>query len=249
MYYLKIICAFIFLVFMVSCNTEPRKPQIPDNIFTYPESKIWAHRTNEIEVAKGKKGLFVGLEIDLIYSINTNTLYVAHDPPDTLENKTFDNWLAALSNHSDNHYWLDIKNLDLENAYFVGTKVYELADKYDIVNNIIIESTFKEALKIIKKTNLHVLYWVENITWIEDKDTNRWKNRLTQAIKELEPFALSCSFTMYPLLSDSFPNNNIHYWHNTPSNYTSEDVELTKKICRTPNVKVVLVDYDYPINY
>jgi hypothetical protein len=53
---------------------------------------------------------------------------------------------------------------------------------------------------------------------------------------------------MHPLLDAAFPNENILYWH-LPENETPEGIALTRELCRTPNVKVVLVDYDEPISY
>ena len=47
---------------------------------------------------------------------------------------------------------------------------------------------------------------------------------------------------MFPLLCDTFPEQNIHFW-DTPKDYTPENVEFTKKLCENESVKVVLVDY------
>ena len=70
-------------------------------------------------------------------------------------------------------------------------------------------------------------------------------NKIRKQIDVLHPDAISCEYTMFPLLCDSFPEQNVHFW-DTPKDYTPENVEFTKKICDRPNVKVVLVDYPTP---
>lgn len=74
------------------------------------------------------------------------------------------------------------------------------------------------------------------------KDTIFVMNKIRSQIEELHPDAISCEYTMFPLLCDTFPEQNIHFW-DTPKDYTPENVEFTKKLCENESVKVVLVDY------
>ena len=77
------------------------------------------------------------------------------------------------------------------------------------------------------------------------RDTLFVMNKIRKQIEELHPDAISCEYTMFPLLCDTFPEQNIHFWH-TPKEYTPENVEFTKKLCENPSVKVILVDYPTP---
>lgn len=95
------------------------------------------------------------------------------------------------------------------------------------------------------------MLWVENLYWWKDRtkdDTIKVMNMIRSQIKELQPDAISCEYRMFPLLCDTFPEQNIHFW-DTPKKNTPENVEFTKKLCENESVKVVLVDYDKPIDY
>lgn len=240
----NIIRIFLFLIIIVinySCKSE-------DKPFKYPNSKIWAHRVNDISEAQAKKELFAGLEVDLYYSEYQNEIFVAHDIEDTIHNLTFNKWLSVLDSHEKSWYWLDVKNLTEKNGSVIASKLLILAKEYKIKNKIIIESYESGGLKIVRDLGLSILFWVDNLNWWENKDTALWEQRVRRRIEDLNPNAISANQNMYPLLTNTFPEMPIHYW-NTPIGNYEENIEKTKVLCSEPNVKVVLVDYDEPIEY
>ena len=89
------------------------------------------------------------------------------------------------------------------------------------------------------------MLWVDNLYYWNKKDTASVIKKIRSQIDVLHPDAISCEYTMFPLLCDSFPEQNVHFW-DTPKDYTHENVEFTKKLCENPSVKVVLVDYPTP---
>ncbi len=106
-------------------------------------------------------------------------------------------------------------------------------------------------MKIVKNFNYATILWVDNIFY--------WNNRtkadsisvckiIRNKINELHPDAISSEFTAYPMLCDSFPEQNIHFW-DTPKELNEENAEHTRMLCRNKSVKVILVDYPEPIDY
>lgn len=210
-------------------------------------SKIWAHRANDTTIAQQKESKFDGLEIDIYFSANDNQLYVCHDIEDTILHLTIDQWFSALESPKRHKYWLDTKNLTYSNADSIASIIIKTQKKYHIFNNIYIESWNSYGLLKIKQYPIKTLLWVESLNW-KDIDTTIWAESTRKAIDLVKPDAISCEYGMYPLLCDSFPDIDIHFWH-TPAEASEKNFTLTREICQRKNVKVVLVDYDEPINY
>ena len=243
-----IVFSFIFLV--ISCKPpENESSNFKTNDFSFSSNKIWAHRVNTFEEAEKKHSLFDGMEIDLIYSSFINNLYVAHDDSDTLRNILLEEWLKHIPNPEKNWYWLDMKNLNKKNAEAIAALLVDLLDRYGIQNKTICESKNLKALAVLKNNNIAVSYWVTyDATFRKFTGNTLWKKRIERKIARLNPNALSCFARMHPLLDASFPNKNILYWHFSNEKTTDND-EIIRKLCRSPNVKVVLIDYDEPISY
>ena len=238
---------FVFLVVIlsfISCDKN-----LPDNKkFDYPNSKVWKHGVYSKYDAQKLEGVFDGLEVDVIYSPEKDDIYVGRVLADTSKNLPLDEWLAMLKEPDKMAYWVDFKNLSANNAKDAFVVFDNLIDKYNIEGRFFIESQDVKALKIAKRKNYHVMLWVENIYYWKnptERDTISVINMIRSQIDDLKPDAISCEYRMYPLLCDSFPDQNIHFW-DTPKKYTPENVEFTKKLCEEKSVKVVLVDYPTP---
>lgn len=208
-------------------------------------SKLWKHGVYSKYEAQRLEGVFSGLEVDVIYSPEKNDIYVGRVVADTIKNQTLDDWLSFLKEPSKTYYWIDFKNLSAENAAQAFEVLNPLTEKYGIDKVTFVESQDLEALKIAKENDYQTILWVENLHyWTKRylKDTIFVMNKIRTQIEELQPDAISCEYTMFPLLCDTFPEQNIHFW-DTPKDYTPENVEFTKKLCKNKSVKVVLVDY------
>lgn len=238
---MKISYISVFLLFTIAaCSLKDN--EIRTENFDYPDSKVWAHQANDTADAKYKKELFAGLEVDLYYSEYQKIIYVGHEAWDTINELTFDTWLHVLPSPEKTYYWLDIKNLTINNAKEIAEQVVSLTEKYAITRNVMVEHTDWEALQIVKNKGLAVILWVDNLYWWDKKDTIRWYEMTKEKIKSLQPHAISCEYRMYPLLTQSFPSLNVHFW-NTPIEDSISNRELTRKMCMDTSVKVVLVDY------
>lgn len=217
---------------------------------SHPEyaDKIWAHKVNDTLVAQQKQHLFKGMELDLVYSSYQNELFVGHEFYDTLKGLTFSQWMAALDDPATSRFWLDVKNLDTTNAEPISNLILNVTQHYHITSQVLVENPSHEALKIVKAKGLPVLLWVDNLYWWDNKDTAYWRQLTEQHIQELHPNGLSCEYVLHPLLTESFPNENIYYWH-TPCDKTPENVAFDKKLAKEKNIKVILVDYDEPVEF
>ena len=231
---------FMLSIVFVSCD---RKKQ-----YNYPESKIWKHGVYSKYDAQKLEDIFDGLEVDVIYSPEKNDIYVGRVVADTSKNLPLDEWLSALKEPENMCYWVDFKNLSKDNAKKVFKVMDQLVKKYNIKDKVFIESPDINALRIAKNKKYHTMLWVENLYYWENRDledTIYVMNQIRSQIKKLQPDAISCMYTMFPILCDSFPDQNIHFW-DTPKKYNQENVEFTKKLCKEESVKVILVDYPTP---
>lgn len=235
----------LILTFSVVFSCDNKKTNEYLKSFDYPDSKIWKHGVYSKYQAQELEGVFDGFEVDVIYSPEKNDIYVGRVVADTVKNQTLDDWFSVLKEPGKTCYWIDFKNLSKKNANQAFAVLNPLMEKYGIWEVSFVESQDLEALKIAKKNKYHTILWVENLHYWKKrqlKDTIFVMNKIRSQINELQPDAISCEYTMFPLLCDTFPEQNIHFW-DTPKDYTPENVEFTKKLCGNESVKVVLVDY------
>ena len=224
---------------MISCNNDENKP------YKYPKSKIWKHGVYSKWEAQKFEGVFDGLEVDVIYSHKKDNIYVGRVEADTSKNLLLDEWFAVLKEPNKMCYWIDFKNFSADNANKALEALDVLVQKYKIHDKFFIESQDIKALKIAKTKKYSTMLWVENVYYWKNKDTVSVIKKIRSQIEDLHPDAISCEYRMFPILCDTFPDQNIHFW-DTPKEYTPENVEFTKKLCENPSVKVVLVDYPTP---
>ncbi|MBR4584404.1 MAG: acyltransferase [Bacteroidales bacterium] len=235
---IPIVC--LIALFFTGCNNDSKT-------FIYPNSKVWAHRVNDTTVAMKKSKCFDGLEVDVYYSEYQNKIFVGHNAEDTTNNLQLCNWFDAIEKPAEKYFWIDFKNLEPQNADKAADIIYSIMENKGMKDNLLVESYDTKALKIVKKHGLRVILWTENPQW-NNVDTATWIADTKKMIDELKPDAISNEAEMYELLTEYFPSQNIHLW-NTPSEYSEPDIEFTRRLCQDKSVKVVLVDYDEPINY
>ena len=237
----------INILLLISCTNKP-----DDGIFSYSKSKIWKHGVySKFDAAKYEK-VFDGLEVDIVYSTEKDDLFIGREEDDAKKNETFDNWLSMLEKPTKLKYWIDFKNLSADNSSKAIASLEKLALKYGIKNDIMVESQDVEALKYAKKSGFYVILWVDNLHYWKGPHSHNDSVNICQTIRnkinKLHPDAISSEFTAYPMLCDSFPDQNIHFW-DTPKDFTEENIQHTQMLCREKSVKVVLVDYPQPSDY
>lgn len=221
-----------------------------NNGFRYSKSKIWKHGVySKYDAAKYEK-VFDGLEVDLIYSTEKDDIYIGRVEGDVNKNCSFDEWLAMLKRPSKLRYWLDFKNLSADNCEKAIPILDNLTQKYKIKKKVMVESELLEPLQYARDNGFFIILWVDDLYWRkhEREDSIEVCNTIRNKINTLKPDAISGSYRMYPILCDTFPEQNIHYW-DTPKKYSEENANFTRHLCKNKSIKVVLVDYDEPIDY
>lgn len=239
---MKRLSAYLILLLFFSCNNKKNEDT---GTYNYPSSKVWKHGVYSKYDAQNYEDIFDGLEVDVIYSPEKDNIYVGRVVADTSKNLTLDEWFSVLKKPDKMHYWIDFKNLSEKNVEQAMKVLNNLDVKYGFKKNAFVESKKLEVLKAVKENGFHTLLWVENIKYWrkkEHKDSVYLAKMIRSQIEELNPDAISCEYSLYPFLCDSFPEQNIHFW-DTPKEFTPENVEFTKELCGNESVKVVLVDY------
>lgn len=244
--------AIISLSFLVILSLASCQRRAYDTEFQYPKSKIWKHGVYSKYDAAKYENVFDGLEVDIVYSSKKDNLFIGRVEDDANKGVLFDDWLAVLNNPSKLKYWIDFKNLSKDNCDNAIACLDKIVVKYLIKNNVFVENQDIDALQHAKNQGFHVILWVDNLHYWKSPHTKNDSISICKTIRNkinsLHPDAISCEFTAYPMLCDSFPEQNIHFW-DTPKDFTDENVRHTQKLCRNKSVKVVLVDYPQPIDY
>ena len=228
------------------------KKQEKEHAFNYPDSKIWKHGVYSKHDAAKYEKMFDGMEVDVVYSSAKDDIFIGRKESDIEKNESFDKWLAMLENPAKPRIWIDFKNLSKDNCVQAIASLNRLVNKYGIKNNVMIESRDVEALKHAKNLGFYVILWADNIYYWNGPHSHNDSISICRLIRNkinnLHPDAISSEFTAYPMLCDSFPEENIHFW-DTQKDFTEENIRHTQTLCREKNVKVVLVDYPQPIDY
>lgn len=227
---------FIVLIALLSCRDGS----------VYTRSKIWAHRTNTPEEVNKKSKKFKGIEVDLFYDALTGNILVKHDI-DAINPITFREFLGKIKKPHKLHYWLDIKNLNVD-PETICDSIISITSDFDITNKYFIESWYADALICAKDKGVYTSLWIYNLLDMNDLDTLAWYNMASKKITMVQPDAISADYHMYELLVKFFPDYNIHLWQ-TPAEYNDYNIKTTKKLCDDDHVKIVLVDYPEPIRY
>lgn len=225
------------ILFMVACNRIPDPPT-----FEYPSSRVWAHRCNDTLTAQQKAQYFEGIELDVVFSDHQKELFVGHELRDTLQAITLQQWMQSFPQPERHWFWIDLKNLTRDNASVIAQHLARLAHQFGYGEHMIVEHYSPHALKILKQSGIHTCLWVDNAIR-NQRSPEEWRKSTAHNIRYLNPDAISCEHVMLPLLTESFPNQNIQLWH-TPADYNDTNIAITRQLLNAPGVKVVLVDYD-----
>ena len=142
----------------------------PKTLSQLPRNMLWAHRgftqghpENSIESFDAAERMgYYGIELD-IHFLERKGFVVIHDLP---QDGTCENCLTlttVFDRYRDHfYYWLDFKNLDLNNATKSGRILSEYIKLYTLEGHVFVESMNAKALKKLKLTvpQINTIYWI-----------------------------------------------------------------------------------------
>lgn len=243
----KISRLLIFIIFLgfCSCDISYIIPEITNmQTFYQSEDKLWAHRNNTIEGAVENLKEFKGIEFDVVFSRGTDFFDIRHDIVADPSKINLDDYFSAISNPSDYYYWIDFKNLNIFNDGKSADRLFYIAEKYNIIDKIIVESKNIKALQKFVDKGFNVSWWISTFDFklSELEVENKQAYKILQELNDIEINAFSCHYPMYEFLNFYFPNTNIHIWTNGMSG--EEDKEIIEDFALNDNIKIILVDYN-----
>jgi hypothetical protein len=213
----------ILIVFLISCDLTT----VPDQKITTNRSwtklktngklkiqeKIWLHRTNHPDKFNKYADSYTGFELDININESGRYFEVYHEP----EKPTGIDFADYLKQRraKQKSFWLDCKNLDMDNAA-LAIKILDQLDKtYHIKNRILVESRHMDAVKLIRiagyNTVLYLTYPELNGSLRDSlylaKLVNHWDDQL---------LGISAEAKYIPLLNAYLPFAKKLTWCNNP---------------------------------
>lgn len=212
--------------------------------------KFWVHRMNNPESVSNEEltKAYKGIEIDIIFFSDENQFDVNHDSKGFVEN-SLDSYLAKLHNKT-SKIWLDLKNLDSNNAEKSMLTLNELLRKHQIdKSRVIVESGNYQALGLYKQGGFYTSYYVPYLK-LEDmtlQEMNREKEKLQAIINTGNVSALSFPSKLYTFIkSGEFENIDFLTWDRAGGMrrdmwYQTYWDENARKMIEDNQIRVILV--------
>jgi hypothetical protein len=242
MFKIKFFYLIIINFLIVSCVKE--KSTADTFFYDNPENKLWFHKTKTLEQLQKSVQEFPGVEFDVVFGEGTEYFDVRYTG-EAVTGIDLIAFFGSLSNPKDNYFWVDFKNLSTENVEKAIDRLKYVVAKFDILENIIIESRDHEALGLVSKAGFFTCYWVPHGEYTKEdlKNPEHWIVKTVRAkMKENKFHALSGDYKLAKYLTTHFPEMPIHIWTNGLT--TEDDKEIIKELAKHENIKVILVDYE-----
>ena len=104
--------------------------------------------------------MFKGFEIDVVFDKNESIFDVNHPPTDSIH-LSLAELLGSLAKPSAISYWLDVKNLDKNNAAASLNRLLQLCELFNIkTNSVIVESQSYHLLSIFTTKGFKTSYYL-----------------------------------------------------------------------------------------
>jgi heptose-I-phosphate ethanolaminephosphotransferase len=204
--------------------------------------KVWLHRVNSIERAVLMAREYRGLEIDVVYDSSAGYFDVGH-PPVASAGISLERLIAAVPDITDHYFWIDFKNLSESNAQAACGVLLAMARKYDILGNMIVESTNPRALACFTAGGVYTSYYLFPDTSLQGMDPGqvaRYYEEVKANLAASNVDALSSSYRSLPFIDAYFPGIDLLLWYLEPNKSLRYHAGLAY-LQRKSRVKVVLV--------
>ena len=170
----KSILSFVFSSLMVvNCTNEK---DMNDKVFyDNPENKLWFHKTKTIEQLQNAVKQFPGVEFDVVFGEGTEYFDVRYTG-EAITGVDLIKYFGSLPNPKDYYFWVDFKNLSMENVDKAITRLKYVVDKFDLLEHVIIEYRDHKALGLVTEAGFFTCYWVPHGEYKEEDlhNPNHW---------------------------------------------------------------------------
>ena len=185
-------------------------------------------------------GTFKGVELDLIYNKTSNKFDVNH-PPAVSINLSFEKYLSSLSLEKEPYLWLDIKNLNKDNAYLILNRLEDLFQNYKH-SKVLVESVNPEALPIFDRSGFITSYYLPyGLSLRTSVDLEETITLIKRNILLQPNLALSSDYQDYELVSKYFPKREKYFWAiERPINTKYNAIQ---SVLKDSTVKALLLNY------
>ena len=204
--------------------------------------KVWAHRVNSTGKLNSALNYFEGIELDLVYNSEKNILDVNHAPTKSI-GLNFEDYLKGIEKDNFPFIWLDVKNINKENAKPILNKLIGLFnDKKYPLDKVLIESRKPNNLLIFEQQGFKTSFYLPNYLYKKDSLS------LSKSILEIKNIliaqpniAISTNFKNYDLIKEEFPMRTKYIWAIVkPLHFNHFKI---RKIIKDESVKAVLLNY------
>ena len=133
---------------------EKIKSGLPDNVYV--------HATNSPQRALEYSKFYSNFELDIYINQKENILDIMHWPSDSSINFHLEKLIEITKESSDPHYWLDIKNLNINNLDTLNMHINKILVKNKNIkkDNFLIESSNYIALGMMKEMGYKTSAWI-----------------------------------------------------------------------------------------
>lgn len=227
---------FVVVIVLIAYNISVLRDL---NDFT---EKVWLHRTNSLEKMEEKENRFPNFEVDLVFR-NNGVFDVTHNA-DTSFNLRIDRYLADIA-QDDDRMWMDIKNLNKQNAPCMLQTLDSLCHRYQVdKNQLIIESKNLNALSLFTRAGYYTSYYVDydKPSRLSDAEIEKCIAHLQRVADSDKVEALSFPGWWYDEISDHLHRNiDLLTWKHRTTKFGLLALPSNREILEDPQVKVILV--------
>jgi len=203
--------------------------------------KVGVHRVNTLDKLERSLAYFDAIELDLVYIPETNILDV-HHPPNPSTGLTLEKYIYFLNTKP--FIWLDIKNLDEQNATLILQKLNNILDQKNYPKDkVLVETRFPEKLELFAKAGYKTSYYLkQNLHKLNPTDLSSEIEHIKTLLETQPEVGISTEHVDYEILKEYFPTKTKYLWCIRHSKI--RDYSLVRTMLEDETVALVLTRYN-----
>ena len=206
------------------------------------KDKIWLHRCNSMEKLYEKEHRYPNVEVDLVFR-EDNTFDVTHDVGVSF-GQQLDDYFAHMG-ETGGRMWLDIKNLNPDNAERMLDALDTLAESYGMdKERLIVESPDWESLGLFTREGFYTSCYVtlDLPRRVEPEEEERGIEALRRVADSGNVCALSFPGPWYSTLKEELDRPiDLLTWRHRTTQLEFFLLPMGRKMVNDPQLKVILV--------